>query len=165
MPARQRTEVKPASLSRAARLPAPPVVEHRMTPATEIGWNAGAAAAEGLALVFVFRAKFPVHRTLSWVALAWIGAMAFAVPVGKEGFAVLRLFSWGIFAHAPACLAAVAVAFRRRRLPAAILATIAILFLAVAADAFLVEPRRLEITHVHITSKKLKRPLRIAVIA
>lgn len=136
-----------------------------MTPATEIGWNAGAAAAEGLALAFVFGGKYPLYRTLSWVALAWLLAMSLAVPVGQEGFAVLRLFAWGLFAHAPACLLAVAVALRKRKWAAATLAVAAAALLAVAADAFLVEPRSLEARHVRVTSAKLKRPLRVAVIA
>jgi uncharacterized protein len=152
--------------------------------------------------------------------LAWLGAMigagAAAVLLGgilgilgENVFGVIRLWSYGVFLHGTALLAATAAAlFSRRgtvapgcvrspmtaeggcptygyeggcptygyeggcptygywrRLLALGAALAAVALLLVAADAFLIEPHWLEVSHRRITSPKIHHRVRIVVLA
>jgi uncharacterized protein len=134
-----------------------------MNPALEIGWNVVLAAAEAVLLARCRVEDVPPIKTASRVSLAWLVAMTLALPLAGEGFATMRLWAWGIFAHAPALLLALAFFVRGRRRLAVI--ACALLVVAVAADAFLIEPKRLEVEHVRLSSAKLRVPIRIAILA
>jgi uncharacterized protein len=84
----------------------------------------------------------------------------------ENHFGVIRLWSYGIFLHGPVLLAATAILWRRSRpwlARAAALGVVALI--AVAADAFLIEPHWLEVSHRQIASPKIHKPLRIVVLA
>ena len=104
----------------------------------------------------------------------WLMAMCFAGAgattlsglLGENWFGVYRLEAYGRFLHGPILLAgSAALLWRNHRKTAWITAIGAAVVLAVAADAFLVEPHWLEVSHVEIASPKLKRPVRIVVLA
>ncbi|MEK7469821.1 MAG: metallophosphoesterase [Planctomycetota bacterium] len=136
-----------------------------MNPAIEFGWNLVLAAAEVFFLVRARGAGLAPVRVAARLALPWLVAMAFTLPIAREGFAAMRLWAWGIFAHAPLlCVAMARVSARRSRCASAAFAIAATALLAIATDAFLIEPRRLEVEHVRLKSAKLKAPLRIAVL-
>lgn len=137
-----------------------------MNPFLEIGWNLALAAAE-IGVALAMRAILaPPRRAASWLAFTWVSATALALPLAGEGFAALRLWSWAIFGHAPALAAAGAWAMRKRsRAIAAGLALAGLTLVAIAADAFLVEPRRLEVTRARVVSIKVTKPFRIAILA
>jgi uncharacterized protein len=81
-------------------------------------------------------------------------------------FAIFRLWSYGVFLHGVALLIATAVLWRRDRLWMACGAVLAaIVTLLAGADAFLIEPHWLEVSHYQIASRKIRRPLRIVVVA
>ncbi|HEV7226187.1 MAG TPA: metallophosphoesterase [Pirellulales bacterium] len=106
-------------------------------------------------------------RDCNW---AWIVVLAlaglFAVGLGENGFGTMRLFCYGLFGFAAGTAGYGAWLLRRRSRRAALLLAIACAALeAVAADAFLVEPRWLEVTYQTLASDKLSRPVRLAIIA
>ena len=137
-----------------------------MNPIIEIGWNLTLAAAEIAVGLGMRTIHAPPRRAASWLALVWVIGAALALPLTGEGFAAMRLWAWAIFGHAPAlCMAGAWMTRKNARAIPAGFALAGLALLAVATDAFLVEPRRLEITHVRVTSPKVKTPFRIAVIS
>jgi len=110
------------------------------------------------------------HRTVASAIAAGCGlvslACLLAIGLGAERFASVRLLAFGLFLHTGFLLAGVAVILRKGSRWFAIAAATACLFLElVAADAFLIEPHWIEVTHVQIASPKLGRPLRMAIVA
>jgi uncharacterized protein len=84
----------------------------------------------------------------------------------ENHFGVIRLAVYGVFLHGPVMLIASAVLWRRSRRWLACAAALAVLALmAVAVDAFLIEPTCLEVSYWRITSAKIHKPLRIVVLA
>jgi predicted MPP superfamily phosphohydrolase len=80
-------------------------------------------------------------------------------------FAALRLLSEVVFLVLPAALLAGALWLRRRRRLSRGFALAALLLLAVGVDAFFVEPSWLAISRVEVMSPKVKRRIRVAVVA
>jgi uncharacterized protein len=85
----------------------------------------------------------------------------------REGsFGHVRLAAWGVFLHGPLLLlGSAALLWRSKRGWAMVFVATAITTLTVAVDAFLIEPTWLEVSHVQITSAKVKHRTRIVVIA
>jgi len=102
-----------------------------------------------------------------------ICALAIALGLGgalggpyEDHFGVFRLWAYGVFLHGPALSLGTAILWRRERpmlARGAVLATVALAM--IAADAFLVEPHWLEVSYRQISSPKIRRPLRIVVVA
>jgi predicted MPP superfamily phosphohydrolase len=81
-------------------------------------------------------------------------------------FGAMRALAWVIFAHGVIVLAGGAILlWKSRRKWAISSAVLGALVALVGIDAFFIEPHWLEVTRVQISSPKLKRPLRIAIIA
>jgi len=126
-------------------------------------------------LIVDLAAIWLVRRRLGLVA--WCATMGCAAAVTfltaaflggcfENHFGFLRLWSYGVFLHGPLLLAATAVIWRRSRPGLAVTAALGVLVvLAVAAEAFLIEPHWLEVTHYQIASPKIQRSLRIVVVA
>ena len=107
---------------------------------------------------------------LSWAACMACSAVVAVVLAGVaskgHAFAAMRLLAWGVFLHGPVLLIGSAVAWGRTyRLMAVGCGAVAVVLLAVAADAFLVEPTWLEVSRREIRSSKIHRPIRIVVLA
>lgn len=132
----------------------------------ELVYNALVLALEALALRALARgAPGRWAWTLGAAALA-ASAAVFAAPVRGNFFAVLRLLAWAVFVHGPLFLGALAVVLGRgSRRAAAAPALLALAVLCVGVDAFWVEPRALELRRVRLTSPKVSRPLRIALVS
>jgi predicted MPP superfamily phosphohydrolase len=104
------------------------------------------------ALLFV--GLFVVRRTLS------------AEEGGWDGFALIRLLAWQVFAYTPLLLVALARYNRERaRTLARVECAMAVGIWAIAVDAFVVEPRAIEVNHHTISSKALTRSYTVAVLA
>lgn len=101
----------------------------------------------------------------SGVLLLTSGAVsAFSFPDGN--FGKIQLLVWLIFLHIPLFLVGVILIFSRRRRGIAIAGGVLFaLILMICADAFLIEPRWLDISHITLTTSKVAVPLRIAVVA
>ncbi len=77
-------------------------------------------------------------------------------------FGAMRAVAWTVFLHAPVVLlAGAALARAHSRFDAIAQAVVAVLLVVFATDAFLVEPRWLEIARYTIASPKIAKPLRI----
>ena len=103
-----------------------------------------------------------------WASAAAAGgaAVVLAVLLGGSSFGVMRLAAYGLFVHAIVLLGAAAVLLRRvHKVLAAGCAAAALVGLLVGADAFLIEPTWLEVTHRRIASPQIDRPVRIVVLA
>ena len=98
---------------------------------------------------------------LQTTIFAFLLAFSFGVGLGK-----LRLLAYGLFIHCPLVTAGLALLLRRRRprLAMAFAAT-TLGILALAAQAFLVEPRWLEVTNLELETSKVREPLLIAVVS
>ena len=109
--------------------------------------------------------------------LVWCGAMACAGAFGlalagflggcfEDHFGFFRLWAYEVFLHCVVLLLATAVLWRRSRpwLAGGVLMA-AVALLAVAADAFLIEPHWLEVSHWRFASPKIHHPIRIVVVA
>ncbi len=117
---------------------------------------------------FLYRVKNErlIERTILvgvlQVAILVLGAMLYPV----DGFGRLQLLTWGVFLHLPLYLIAAGVMlFDKARPFFYALLILVLIILGVAADAFLIEPQRLEVSHNTIYSTKLERSIKVAVLA
>lgn len=77
-------------------------------------------------------------------------------------FGAMRTLAWILFIHAPVVLFSNAAILRKHsRGEAGAQAVIGVLLIAVGVDAFVVEPRWLEVARYTVASPKITRPLRI----
>jgi uncharacterized protein len=106
-------------------------------------------------------AYVPVFTVYALVVLSW------ARCLGVDGFHILTLAAWGIFCGGPVMLIIGAVFAKGNKLIAmfALFVLLAITDIAVALDAFVIEPHSLETRYVHLTSSKLRSKLVIAVMS
>ena len=98
------------------------------------------------------------------VAVVGIGVIASLVVVGT--FGAMRALSWAIFIHGVIVLGAGAAILWKSHRPAALGASAAAVLVAlVGADAFFLEPHQLQITRIKVPTAKLRKPLRIVILA
>jgi len=126
-------------------------------------------AADAAAL-WVVRRRRGVVGVLLGALLAAASCAVLALLVASthpnhRQFAVIRYLAWGFFAHGPALALVGARVLRERRVWRFGLAGLALAILAVGVEAFVREPRALELTRYTVRTTKLDRPLRIGVIA
>jgi uncharacterized protein len=119
-------------------------------------------------LLLLHRSRRPWVSSIT-LGCAGIVSLALGAILGwrfEDHFGVMRLWTYGLFLHGPALLAATAVFWRRSRpwlAGGAALGVVALI--AVADDAFLIEPHWLDISHRQIASPKIHKPVRIVVVA
>lgn len=108
-------------------------------------------------------------ETTTRSAFVAVGA-AFAIVLGwgaiglRDVFASFRGAAWVLFALAPV-LGLAAAARATSRIDAVTLAALSSLLAIVGVDAFLVEPHRLEVTHLEVRSGEVSAPLRIGILS
>lgn len=120
-------------------------------------WTLGRASAES---------SFSLRHCLLAIAAVVALAALLAVGLGENAFGVMRLACYGIFLHTAIAMACGTWLLRRKAPRWTIAFAIAFLSLeAVGVDAFLIEPRWLEVTQQTIACKKLPRPVRLAIVA
>jgi predicted MPP superfamily phosphohydrolase len=85
---------------------------------------------------------------------------------GEGGFGQVRLLSYGLFIHGPiVALGLFLILVRTQRKMALAWLALAMLLAAVGYDAFFVEPYWLQVTHLTMRSPKIKRPVRVVLVA
>ncbi|HLY74432.1 MAG TPA: hypothetical protein VKU80_09960, partial [Planctomycetota bacterium] len=128
-------------------------------------FNALLALADGLLLRAAVKRPGPKVALVALIALGGI-ALLLAATLGENIFGCFRLLSYALFLHGVLFAAVLSGAqWKSARKVALLLALVSALLALVAVDAFLVEPHWLDVSHVRISSPKLKRPVRVAVIA
>jgi predicted MPP superfamily phosphohydrolase len=97
--------------------------------------------------------------------LLFLGTLS-ALQFREDNFGKLQLWAWTVFFQLPLFLSGVVFLLwrRARRVAWGSLALI-VLLLLIVIDAFLIEPRWLEISHITLTTAKVQQPLRIMVLA
>ena len=132
-----------------------------------LSYNLLMLVAIGGAMFLLRRARPPQTRSL----LAASAVVAACGLVGMlftdiSGFGLMQLAAWSVFLHLPLFLVSAAALYHRqnRALSSICLAGTLALWL-IALDAFLVEPRWLQVQRVTLPIPKLSSPLRIALIA
>ena len=131
----------------------------------ELLYNLAMGAVDAIALFAVSRFRTAWAWRTVGLATALV-ALVLAVGLAREPFAIAGLAAYGLFVHGTLLLAGAAVLLRRRgRVTAVLSASGMAVLLAIAVDAFWIEPTWLEVTRVQLTSRKLTRPLRIVVVA
>ncbi|MCP4604339.1 MAG: hypothetical protein GY847_28095 [Proteobacteria bacterium] len=98
---------------------------------------------------------------VSLIALTFCGAFLNSV----EGFGQIQLFAWAVFVHYPLFLIGVgSLCLKRKRTMPHSCAVLAVCIILVGFDAFLLEPRWIEVTRITIPSTELETPIRVAVV-
>jgi uncharacterized protein len=94
------------------------------------------------------------------------GALVSAIVFGEHLFGVVRLLAWSLFLHVPVFLIGLG-ALEWRRSPGAACGcwAAALLVGLVALDAFVIEPRWLQVSTLEIPSDKIEVPIRVVVLA
>lgn len=122
-----------------------------------------------IAALYVTARQPPQHRLPGLLAAAvMLGVasvfLALVIPVGM--FGKTQLLAWAAFLHAPLFLAGSALlCARHARAASYVSGGLALALLLVAVDAFLIEPRWLEVSTVQLPTAKVTAPLRIAFVA
>lgn len=81
-------------------------------------------------------------------------------------FGKIQLLAWAVFVHCPLFLIGVdCLCFHRKRILFYPCAVLAIAVALIGIDAFLLEPRWIEVSRITIPSSKLQSPIRVAVLA
>jgi predicted MPP superfamily phosphohydrolase len=98
--------------------------------------------------------------------LGLVGLAGAAVGPVERGFGTIQLLAWMVCLHWPLYLVSTAPAFLPRQ-PRVFGVCLAVggLIAAVSIEAFLVEPHRLDVSHLSISTSKLDRPVRIGLLA
>ena len=114
---------------------------------------------------------YGVYRTrqLGWIVRAAVWTVGASAVVGavlsRDGFLLMRLLSYSLFVYLPLLLIASTWIVRQQRALALLGVLVTGTFVAIGIDAFWIEPHWLEETVVSITTEKLDKPIRIALIA
>jgi predicted MPP superfamily phosphohydrolase len=136
-----------------------------MPPVIDLTFNVLLILLDAVLLVVIVRAK-RVATGLFGIAVGLLGALLAAIVFQTNTFHLLRLYAYIVFLHLPLVLIGMAWILRKRSkwLSGAAL-VFAISICAIAVDAFLIEPTRLQVTKIQLHSPKVTHPLRLAVVA
>ncbi|MBL4889955.1 MAG: metallophosphoesterase family protein [Candidatus Lindowbacteria bacterium] len=131
-----------------------------------VAYNAIMCGVDVAILAFI-RKKSSVKSLFLGIVL--LEVIAFMVPYiyfKQALFPVLHLFAYGVFFHGFVILAGSAVVFRKRIKHLSLFCALcAVLLEIIAVDAFVIEPKWLEITDVRMESAKISQPMTIALVA
>ena len=128
-------------------------------------YNLAVGVAVAAALIFLWRKR----SLASWLAaLICVGTIAILLGLclAEGRFSLLRLWAYGLFGHATLLFAgSAAILWKKPRWLSICSALLAAILAAVAVDAFLIEPTWLEVTRVELPSSKVKKRVRLVVLA
>lgn len=141
---------------------------------TPSGWVPTLAYLAGM-VATIFALCYPIKRfrlnpfiyilaMFAYVVVSIVLAKLFAI---KSGFDLVRLLAWGWFLGGTALLALMTwIAWScKYRVFGVFMGLVSVLSLAVSVDATIIEPRSLETRFEKMTSDKITKPVRIAVVA
>jgi uncharacterized protein len=131
--------------------------------ASSVAYNLLILGADAALLAIVVRQRERSPLLALGCALGVI-MVVLAGMLGEGFFGVLRQACFAVFAHVPLVAIGLAIVHPGRGVRAPALA-IALVVLAIAVDAFLIEPQALEVTRFSVSSSKLERSLRVVVVS
>ncbi|CAN5145920.1 hypothetical protein BH11CYA1_BH11CYA1_34370 [soil metagenome] len=105
--------------------------------------------------------------SLIYFAVGIVAAALFGFFLTAQPFELINLLSMGVFIAGPIFLIMAQAAARKNNLKmiANGLLAMALLVVAIAIDAFAIEPHWLEVTNVKLSSSKITKPIKIAVLS
>jgi predicted MPP superfamily phosphohydrolase len=103
-----------------------------------------------------------IAAILSWIVLSGAASGALALLLTGDPFAVMRAGAWLLFVHMPAVLLVSAWLGAQGR---GLLLVAALGLVGVGIDAFLIEPRALQIERIEIQTDELTERVRIVVLS
>lgn len=119
-------------------------------------------------LLFLYRnqSERAVERSILLMIVELSFLLLGAILFPMDGFGRIQLMVWGIFVHFPVYLFGNIVLLRRQKKAYTnFLIGIFALILVIAVDAFLVEPRSLEVSRITLSSEKITEPVTVALLA
>jgi uncharacterized protein len=128
----------------------------------DLPFQLGSVALLAVGLYLVVRRQAPFLTAFGSATFVVVLATSL---VAEDVFHAMRLLAWFGFVHLPVCLLAYAV-FRRREPPRSFAALgVAVAAVLIGADAFLLEPSRLQVSHHTLSIPGLSTPVRMLVLA
>ena len=128
-------------------------------------YNSIMGAVDAIALLALSRDR----TARAWfivVAAVGVFGLVLAMTLSQKPFEVAGLSAYGLFLHGALLLGGSAILLgKAARIPAILSAVGTMVLVAVAVDAFWIEPTWLEVTEVRLTSPKLTRRVRVVVVA
>jgi uncharacterized protein len=110
------------------------------------------------------RHPVPTIAALGTLLVVLTSCGAFLSPV--EGFGQIQLLAWAVFMHCPLFLIGVGILWRnRKRTVSSLCAALTGCIALVGFNAFILEPRWIEVTRITLPAAELETPVRVAVIA
>jgi hypothetical protein len=105
--------------------------------------------------------------SLFYFAVGIVAAALFGFFLTAQPFELINLLAMGVFIAGPIFLAMAQAAARKNNLKiiANMFLAMALLVVAISIDAFVIEPHWLEVTNVKLSSSKISKPLKIAVLS
>ena len=128
----------------------------------DLPFQTAALAVAGVAALGVTRSWW---RSPYAIAACCGSTFLIALATCEGVFHLMRLCSWIAFVHLPLLLLAAALHARRNRVGSVAALACALVLIAIAVDAFFVEPKDLETTTSSLASPRVKHPLRIVILA
>jgi predicted MPP superfamily phosphohydrolase len=108
----------------------------------------------------------PVPRSILLGGFQLVMILLISLGNVLDGFARIQLLAWGVFLYFPLyLLGSVILLAKSKPVYAVFLSSIFILIIIVTIDAFLIEPRRLEVNQIQISAPKLTESIKIVLIA
>jgi len=116
-----------------------------------------------VAVIVVRRGRVALDSVLIWSVVA--GAVM-ALVMARDPFHAMRHLAWMLFVHVPVWAFVLSASqWRQRRWVALTSLAVGLMLPAVAYEAFVVEPHALSVTHHTVSSRKVRAPFRIVVMA
>ena len=107
-----------------------------------------------------------VKLFLGMISILLLVSGALVIALGKNSFDHFRLMAYVLFGHLTfVSFASAIIFFRCNKVIAVVLMALSVLLVGIAVDAFLIEPKRLEISTFRLPSEKIRTPLRILVFS
>jgi predicted MPP superfamily phosphohydrolase len=131
-------------------------------------YHTSAALFTGFLLYFLsrIRAERAGYRAFLLLSIQLSMLMVGAVLYPLNGFGRIQLLVWGVFLYFPVFLLGTIILIRKSSSRFAVfLGIVLAAILLITVDAFLIEPRWLEVSYHTIESSKIDEPIRIAVLA
>ena len=120
---------------------------------------------DAAALTALWRLRHPA-TLLPLLGALMLGVCLPALAMGADMFHGAALLACGVFIHGGIIgVGATAMLWRRFRRLSVAAAVLSLLLGVVALDAFVIEPQWLEVSRVHLASAKLRKPLKIVLVA
>ena len=119
-----------------------------------------------MGIIYSLRNRFSFFKTLIFLVFHFITSLVLSFFIATNIFLVTRLLSYGVFLHIPlTCLILSFIYFKKNKRLSVYLYALSFTVVGVAIEAFILEPKRIQLTKYDIRSEKVRSPLKIVVLS